>query len=80
MVDMVRLPPVFLNTSADDFLQGEALKLAGILCRRGRDFELHDLRPNRLQTLGHVYPVAMTWLEESIRTLDQIHDFSYDLI
>ena len=80
MVDMVRLPPVFLNTSADDFLQGEALKLAEILCRRGRDFELHDLRPNRLQTLGHVYPVAMTWLEESIRTLDQIHDFSYDLI
>ncbi len=80
MVDMVRLPPVFLNTSADDFLQGEALKLAEILCRRGRDFELHDLRPNRLQALGHVYPVAMTWLEESIRTLDQIHDFSYDLI
>ncbi len=80
MVDMVRLPPVFLNTSADDFLQGDALKLAEILCGKGRDFELHDLRPNRLQTLGHVYPVAMTWLEESRHALDQIHDFSYDLI
>ena len=80
MVDMVHLPPVFLNTSADDFLQGDALKLAGILCGKGRDFELHDLRPNRLQTLGHVYPVAMTWLEESRQALDQIHDFSYDLI
>ncbi len=80
MVDMVRLPPVFLNTSADDFLQGDALKLAEILCGKGRDFELHDLRPNRLQTLGHVYPVAMTWLEESRQALDQIHDFSYDLI
>ena len=80
MVDMVHLPPVFLNTSADDFLQGDALKMAEILCRKGRDFELHDLRPNRLQTLGHVYPVAMTWLEESRQALDQIHDFSYDLI
>ncbi len=80
MVDMVHLPPVFLNTSADDFLQGDALKMAEILCRKGCDFELHDLRPNRLQTLGHVYPVAMTWLEESRQTLDQIHDFSYDLI
>ena len=80
MVDMVHLPPVFLNTSADDFLQGDALKLAEILCRKGRDFELHDPRPNRLQTLGHVYPVAMTWLEESRQALDQIHDFSYDLI
>ena len=80
MVDMVHLPPVFLNTSADDFLQGDALKLAGILCGKGRDFELHDPRPNRLQTLGHVYPVAMTWLEESRQALDQIHDFSYDLI
>ena len=80
MVDMVHLPPVFLNTSADDFLQGDALKLAEILCGKGRDFELHDPRPNRLQTLGHVYPVAMTWLEESRQALDQIHDFSYDLI
>ena len=80
MVDMVHLPPVFLNTSADDFLQGDALKLADILCRKGRDFELHDPRPNRLQTLGHVYPVAMTWLEESGQALDQIRDFSYDLI
>ncbi|WP_339352935.1 alpha/beta hydrolase [Bifidobacterium indicum] len=80
MAGMVDFPPIFLNTSSDDFLQGDALAMGLALQRHGRVFELHDPRPFKGQTLGHVYPVGMSWLDESRETLRQIHDFSYELL
>lgn len=80
MAGMVDFPPIFLNTSSDDFLEGDALAMGLALHRHGRVFELHDPRPFKGQTLGHVYPVGMSWLDESRETLQQIHDFSYELL
>lgn len=80
MAANVDLPPLFLNTSNDDFLQGDAMRLAAALCDAGRDFELHDRHTSKGQTLGHVYPVCMSWLPESQETLRQIRDFSYNLL
>jgi acetyl esterase len=78
MAAHVDLPPLFLNTSNDDFLQGDSMRLAAALCDVGRDFELHDRHTSKGQSLGHVYPVCMTWIDESKETLRQIRDFSYD--
>lgn len=78
IVENVDLPPLFLLTSADDFIQAETLALATALARKGTDFELHDWKPARHDSLGHVFPVCMTWREESLRTLADIRRFSYD--
>lgn len=75
-----QLPPIFLNTSSDDFLQAETLNLALALDKQGCEFELHDVHVGKTQVLGHVYPVAMTWLEESQQTLQEIQAFSYSLL
>ncbi|OZG60169.1 esterase [Bifidobacterium lemurum] len=73
----VDLPPLFLNTSSDDFIQNETLRLAMHLAEAGKDFELHDWKTGKGESLGHVFPVCMTWLEESGITLDMIRDFTY---
>lgn len=80
MAGQVDLPPLFLNTSSDDFIQDNSLALALALSRQGKVFELHDVRPGKGVSLGHVYPVCMSWLEESQETLERIRRFSYDLI
>ena len=71
------LPPLYLLTSSDDFIQAETLGLATALACAGRDFELHDVKVAPTETLGHVFPVCMSWLAESQRALRQIHDFAY---
>ena len=75
----IGIPPLFLVTSSDDFVQSETLALATSLARNGRDFELHDFKVPCTQTLGHVFPVGMTWLPESERVLHGIREFSYPL-
>lgn len=71
------LPPLYLLTSSDDFIQAETLGLATMLAATGHDFELHDVKASPTETLGHVFPVCMSWLAESQRALRQIHDFAY---
>ncbi len=71
------LPPLYLLTSSDDFIQAETLGLATALACAGRDFELHDVKVAPTETLGHVFSVCMSWLPESQRALQQIHDFAY---
>ncbi|WEV47580.1 alpha/beta hydrolase [Bifidobacterium sp. ESL0690] len=73
----VDLPPLFLNTSNDDFIQTETMKLSTVLSAHGRDFYLNNPHTQPGETLGHVYPVCMTWLEESAAALQKIRDFSY---
>lgn len=75
----IDIPPLFLVTSSDDFVQSETLALATSLARNCRDFELHDFNVPSTQTLGHVFPVGMTWLPESERVLHGIRAFSYPL-
>ena len=65
IVGNVDLPPLFLLTSSDDFLEADALALATALSRKGADFELNDRKVGRHESLGHVYPIGMTWLDES---------------
>lgn len=77
IVANVDLPPLFLLTSSDDFIQAETLGLATALARKGADFELQDWKTGTAETLGHVFPVCMTWLDESQQVLDSIRDFSY---
>lgn len=78
VVANVDLPPLFILTSSDDFLEADALALATALSRKGADSELSDLKVGRHETLGHVYVIGMTWLEESQAALDDIRRFSYD--
>ncbi|MCI1219805.1 MAG: alpha/beta hydrolase [Bifidobacterium sp.] len=73
----VALPPIFLNTSSDDFIQAETLSLAALLAAHGIDFELHDWKVAKGESLGHVFPICMTWLAESAAVLGMIHDFTY---
>lgn len=73
------IPPLYLVTSSDDFIQAQTLQLATALAVHDRDFELHDFTVPKTQTLGHVFSVGMTWLPESQRVLQQIRDFSYNI-
>lgn len=73
----VNLPPLFLCTSSDDFIQDNTLCLAAELARAGRRFELHDWTPEPGQALGHVFPVNMSWLPESKRMLELMKRFCY---
>lgn len=68
---------MFINTSSDDFIQAESLKLATALASSGRDVELHDWHIGKGQTLGHVFPVCMSWLDESQSVLRLMRDFAY---
>ncbi|KFI65773.1 alpha/beta hydrolase [Bifidobacterium cuniculi] len=68
--------PVFLSTSSDDFIESQSLQLATALSSKGADFELDDVKVAPTSTLGHVFPVCLTWLEESRRVLQLIHDFA----
>ena len=74
------LPPLFLTTSSDDFIQYETLGLADALARENSDFDLHDLRPSKGQALGHIFPVGMPWLSESSTVLDKVRDFTYEVM
>ena len=74
----VDLPPLFIATCGDDFLEADNLALATALARQGADFELFDPKPRRHETLGHVYMIGMPWLEESQECLDRLRAFSYD--
>ncbi|MBT1160991.1 MULTISPECIES: alpha/beta hydrolase [Bifidobacterium] len=78
IVSSVDLPPLFILTSSDDFLEADALALATAMSRKGADFELSDRKVGRHETLGHVYPIGMTWLDESQQALDAIARFSFD--
>lgn len=71
------LPALYLLTSSDDFIQTETLSLAAVLAEAGADFELHDVKVAPTQTLGHVFPVCMSWLDESRHALQQIRRFAY---
>ncbi|WEV59220.1 alpha/beta hydrolase [Bifidobacterium sp. ESL0728] len=74
------MPPVYLNTSNDDFIQGDTLRFAAELYANGKDFELNDCHTKKGESLGHIYPVNMTWLDESQKALRRIRDFSYSLL
>jgi acetyl esterase/lipase len=80
MAEEVDFPPILINTSSDDFIHVESLKLATALVAAGRDVELHDWHTRKGQTLGHVFPVCMSWLDESRETLRMIRDFAYERI
>ncbi len=73
----VDLPPLFLLTSSDDFLQADTLALATALAHKNADFEVHDWKTDRTQTLGHVFPIGLTWIDESRQVLKDIRRFSY---
>lgn len=77
MAEEVDFPSVFINTSSDDFIHVESLKLATALVAAGRDVELHDWHTDKGQTLGHVFPVCMSWLDESQKVLRLMRDFAY---
>ena len=55
----VNLPPLFIVTCGDDFLEADNLALAAALARKGADFELFDPKPRRHETLGHVFVIGM---------------------
>lgn len=77
LVKNVDLPPLFIVTCSDDFLEADNLALATALSRKGADFELFDPKVGRHSALGHVFVIGMPWLEESAEAFKRIRDFSY---
>ena len=67
----VNLPPLFIVTCGDDFLEADNLALAAALARKGADFELFDPKPRRHETLGHVFVIGMPWLDESVECFER---------
>ncbi|MBN8883921.1 MAG: alpha/beta hydrolase [Salana multivorans] len=80
MVAELDLPPIYLCTSSDDFLEADSLLLGAALARAGKRFEIQDWAPAPGVTLGHVFPVCVSWLEESDAVLNRIREFSYRLL
>ena len=74
----VDLPPLFIVTCGDDFLEADNLALAAALARKGADFELFDPKPRRHETLGHVFVIGMPWLDESVECFERLRRFSYE--
>ena len=74
----VKLPPLFIVTCGDDFLEADNLALAAALARKGADFELFDPKPRRHETLGHVFVIGMPWLDESVECFERLRRFSYE--
>ena len=74
----VNLPPLFIVTCGDDFLEADNLALAAALARKGADFELFDPKPRRHETLGHVFVIGMPWLDESVECFERLRRFSYE--
>ncbi len=74
----VDLPPLFIVTCGDDFLEADNLAFAAALARKGADFELFDPKPRRHETLGHVFVIGMPWLEESVECFNRLRRFSYE--
>lgn len=80
MVAELKLPPIYLCTSSDDFIEADSLLLGAALARAGKRFEIQDWAPAPGVTLGHVFPVCVTWLPESDQVLERIKEFSYRLL
>ncbi|MBM6699214.1 alpha/beta hydrolase [Bifidobacterium pullorum subsp. saeculare] len=70
------VPPMMFVTSGDDFIQSETLAFAAALARLHKPFELYDWPIAKTQALGHVFPVCMTWLDESQEVLERMATFA----
>ena len=71
------VPPLYLLTSSDDFVEAETLKLATAMSLARKKFELHDFAPEAGHALGHVFSIGMSWLEESQEVFEQMRKFAY---
>ncbi|OZG65282.1 esterase [Bifidobacterium eulemuris] len=69
-----RVPPMWLCTSTDDFLEEDSLRMAITLRRLGVDHQLVDLRSSNGRRLPHDYPL-MTWDDGAAPCMDSILTF-----
>lgn len=69
------IPPVWMATSTDDFLESSSLELAMMLRDNDVDHQLIDCRAQRNQSLPHNFMVGMPWLPESKACLDSMVSF-----
>ena len=72
------LPPLYLVTSSDDFLQADALALGAELARHGNRFIIDDYFAAPGVSLGHVFPVGFPHLGEGREVVEKIARFAYD--
>lgn len=77
LVADLNVPPLYLLTSSDDFIEAETLKLATAMSLARKKFELHDFAPEPGRALGHVFSIGMSWLEESQEVFEQMRKFAY---
>lgn len=69
------LPPVWMATSTDDFLEGTSLELGIELRRLGIDHQLLDYRAAPRECLPHNYIVGMPWLRETREAVESMLAF-----
>lgn len=75
LVAAMAMPPVWMATSTDDFLESSSLELAVMLRDNGVDHQLIDCRAKRNQCLPHNFMAGMPWLEESRECVDSMIAF-----
>lgn len=69
-------PPMYVCTSSDDFLEHESLLWAAALAQAGASCEIHDWYAHPGEQLVHVFPVCLTWLDQSKTVLNQMVRFA----
>lgn len=69
------LPPVWMATSTDDFLEATSLELGVELRKLGIDHELLDYRAAPRECLPHNYIVGMPWLKETREAVESMLSF-----
>ena len=75
LLSAASLPPVWLGTSTDDFLEATSLELGAQLRKLGIDHQLLDYRAGLRECLPHNFIVGMPWLKESREAVDSMIGF-----
>lgn len=73
VVDAPALPPVYLATSAEDFLCDNSLEFARILQRRHRDYALEVWPKGRTHPLPHVFGITQIGGAENNEAREAVH-------
>lgn len=75
ILDAIDIPPMWMVTSTDDFLEASSLELAIVLRARNIDHCLIDDRAGRNECLPHDFAVGLPSLPESMAAMDSMVSF-----
>lgn len=72
ILDEVKVCPILIQTSSEDFLRDHSYKLREYLDKRGAFYEFIDFGKGVNYELGHVFPVCYPKYPESLIAIEQM--------